>query len=92
MSDCSTHSFEVVPIRGQIVWEGEDQRPAPLSYARYVNGEERKVDHIELDGILFLPRGPFVEIPKENIAKFERLDDGSWLIDGEKYVREIVNE
>lgn len=49
MSDCRIGLKAPKPIHGQIVW-GADQRPTPLSYARYVNGVERFAVYIELDG------------------------------------------
>ena len=56
MSDCSTNSFDVRPIRGEIHWRG-GMRPTPLSYARYVNGQERVAEHVELDGVRYVPEG-----------------------------------
>ena len=54
MSDCSTNSFDVAPIRGEIHWRG-GMRPTTLSYARYVNGQERMAEWVELDGVRYVP-------------------------------------
>ena len=54
MSDCSTQAFNANAIHGEVKWAG-GMRPTPLSYARYVNGQERKAECFELDGVDYLP-------------------------------------
>lgn len=66
MSDCSTHAFDTSPIRGEIRWT-DGQRPSELSYARYVNGQERKAEYVELDGVKYVP---------ERTCHIECYDDG----------------
>jgi len=53
VSDCSTNAFDAKPIRGQLVYE--DGRPSEFTFARYVNGEERVVDHVTVDGLNYEP-------------------------------------
>lgn len=55
MSDCSYTAFAAPqPIRGQINW-ANGHRPTPLSYARFVNGEERIAESVEIDGVVYAP-------------------------------------
>lgn len=75
MSDCRIGLKAPKPIHGQIVW-GADQRPTPLSYARYVNGVERIAEYIDLDGKRYYPQGGYEEgaffvlpKPKENLVQ-----------------------
>jgi len=51
MSDCSTHAFDAQPIRGRFVFK--DGRPREFTFARYVNGVEREINHVEADGKVF---------------------------------------
>ena len=44
------------PIRGRIVYE--DGSESGFTYARFVNGAEREVAHVEIDGEVFLKRYP----------------------------------
>ena len=71
MSDCSSHSFDVRPIRGEIGWGG-DMRPTPLSYARYVNGQERVAEYVELDGVRYASES-------ERVNELESLVRDMWL-------------
>lgn len=43
------------PVRGRIVWDGGME--SRLTYARFVNGKERRPLLVELDGIRFVPEG-----------------------------------
>jgi len=51
MSDCSTSAFDARPIKGFVVFN--HGRPRELTFARYVNGVERKVDHVTIDGTVY---------------------------------------
>ena len=69
MSDCSYTAFSAPqPIRGQINW-ANGHRPTPLSYARFVDGEERRAVSIELDGVEYAP-------VRECEPRIELWDDG----------------
>ena len=53
MGDCSTQAWNAPRgIDGAIHWNiGESE----LHFARYVNGEERKAEYVEIDGVKFAP-------------------------------------
>ena len=53
MGDCSTQAWNAPHgIDGAIHWNiGESE----LHYARFVNGEERNAEYIELDGVKYVP-------------------------------------
>jgi len=54
MSDCSREAWNAPRgIDGAVHWQ--DGTESELHYARFVNGEERKVECIELDGMRYLP-------------------------------------
>ena len=52
MSDCSREAWQAPRgIDGAVHWQGGTE--SELHYARFVNGEERKAECIELDGVRF---------------------------------------
>lgn len=54
MSDCSREAWQAPRgIDGAVHWQGGTE--SELHYARFVNGEERKAECIELDGVKFVP-------------------------------------
>lgn len=54
MSDCSREAWQAPRgIDGAVHWQ--DGTESELHYARFVNGEERKADYIEIDGVKFVP-------------------------------------
>lgn len=74
MSDCSTHNFDVRPIRGEIHWRG-DMSPTSLSYARYVNGHERVAEWVEFDGVRYVPESENAEL-RAIINELGEFEDG----------------
>ena len=54
MGDCSTQAWNAPRgIDGAVHWDNGNT--SELHYARFVNGEERKAECIELDGVKFAP-------------------------------------
>lgn len=54
MSDCSREAWQAPRgIDGAVHWQGGTE--SELHYARFVNGEERKAECIELDDVKFVP-------------------------------------
>jgi len=54
MSDCSREAWNAPKgIDGAVHWQGGTE--SELHYARFVNGEERKAEYIELDGVKHVP-------------------------------------
>ena len=54
MSDCSREAWQAPRgIDGAIHWNNGNT--SELHYARFVNGEERKAEYVELDGVKFVP-------------------------------------
>ena len=54
MSDCSREAWQAPRgIDGAVHWLGGTE--SELHYARFVNGEERKAECIELDDVKFMP-------------------------------------
>ena len=55
MSDCSREAWQAPRgIAGAVHWQGGTE--SELHYARFVNGEERKAEYIELDGVRYAPK------------------------------------
>ena len=54
MSDCSTRDCSTRGIGGRVAWH--DGTDSPITFARYVNGVERKAVFVELDEAMFYER------------------------------------